>query len=238
MSHLYLIRHAQASFFSDNYDELSDLGVQQSQRLASHLIDRGMRFDHAFVGPKQRHQHTQQIVQDAYRSQAIDCPPAQQLDTFNEFAAGKVLEHGAAQWAGRDPHVAQLKQNLEDADSDTDTLRHFQFLFENVVAKWVEGQIDCDGFETWATFKTRVLEGLKRIQSEHQKGQSIAVFTSLGPIAAVLSGVTGMDDATTWRTAWRLRNASITHIVFDANRITLESLNNTGHLPPELITFR
>ncbi|MHC4996497.1 MAG: histidine phosphatase family protein [Planctomycetota bacterium] len=238
MSHLYLIRHAQASFFSDNYDALSDLGIQQSERLATHLLERGARFDHAFVGPKQRHQHTQQIVRDTFLANGAPFPDTDQLDTFNEFAAGKVLEHGVAQWAPRDPDVAQLKHNLDNANGDTDTLRHFQFLFENVVGKWVEGRVDCDGFETWAAFKTRVLEGLKHIQAEHQNGQSVAVFTSLGPIAAALAGVTGMDDATTWRTAWRLRNASVTHIVFDANRITLESLNNTGHLSPGLVTFR
>ena len=37
MSELHLVRHAQASFGSTNYDQLSDLGHQQSRFWASIL---------------------------------------------------------------------------------------------------------------------------------------------------------------------------------------------------------
>ena len=36
MSELYLVRHAQASFGADNYDQLSDHGHQQSRWLGRH----------------------------------------------------------------------------------------------------------------------------------------------------------------------------------------------------------
>ena len=42
MSELYLVRHAQASFGAANYDQLSDLGHQQSRWLGDHLGMRGM----------------------------------------------------------------------------------------------------------------------------------------------------------------------------------------------------
>ena len=37
MSELHLVRHAQASFGSDNYDQLSDLGHRQSRLLGGHF---------------------------------------------------------------------------------------------------------------------------------------------------------------------------------------------------------
>ena len=45
MAELYLIRHAQASFGAENYDQLSDLGHQQSQSLGKALADQGVSPD-------------------------------------------------------------------------------------------------------------------------------------------------------------------------------------------------
>jgi broad specificity phosphatase PhoE len=45
MSEIYLIRHGQASFGSDNYDRLSPLGVRQAQCLAKHLAKTDKSFD-------------------------------------------------------------------------------------------------------------------------------------------------------------------------------------------------
>ena len=45
MGMLYLVRHGQASFGAANYDQLSDLGQRQCQRLGKYFRDRGQRFD-------------------------------------------------------------------------------------------------------------------------------------------------------------------------------------------------
>ena len=58
MSELHLVRHAQASFGSTNYDQLSDLGHQQSRFLGEHFKLRNMHFDQLVVGDMHRHHQT------------------------------------------------------------------------------------------------------------------------------------------------------------------------------------
>ncbi|MBM3814434.1 MAG: hypothetical protein FJW20_22650 [Acidimicrobiia bacterium] len=54
MSILYVIRHGQASFLSENYDRLSELGERQSRLLGEHWLSRGRRFDQVYYGPCER----------------------------------------------------------------------------------------------------------------------------------------------------------------------------------------
>ena len=66
MSELVVVRHAQASLFSDNYDQLSELGRRQSAMLGEYLLDRarahGESFDHVFTGPAVRHRDTHALA--------------------------------------------------------------------------------------------------------------------------------------------------------------------------------
>jgi broad specificity phosphatase PhoE len=54
MGTLYLVRHGQASFGADNYDQLSELGLKQSERLGAYFAAKGLQFDAAFTGTLQR----------------------------------------------------------------------------------------------------------------------------------------------------------------------------------------
>ena len=45
MGTLYLVRHGQASFGAEDYDQLSELGRRQSVRLGQYLRDKGLGFD-------------------------------------------------------------------------------------------------------------------------------------------------------------------------------------------------
>ena len=58
MGNLYLVRHGQASFGADDYDQLSELGVRQSVRLGQYLADKGLQFEAAYTGSLKRHTQT------------------------------------------------------------------------------------------------------------------------------------------------------------------------------------
>ena len=58
MSELFLIRHAQASFGAENYDQLSELGHRQSRWLGEYLSIRDIHFDHVMLGDMVRHRET------------------------------------------------------------------------------------------------------------------------------------------------------------------------------------
>ena len=55
MGTLYLVRHGQASLGAADYDQLSDLGRRQCERLGSWFRSHGVRFDAVLTGTLKRH---------------------------------------------------------------------------------------------------------------------------------------------------------------------------------------
>ncbi len=62
MGTLYLVRHGQASFGADDYDQLSELGQRQAERLGRYWAERGLRFDAVLTGTLKRHAQTWQGI--------------------------------------------------------------------------------------------------------------------------------------------------------------------------------
>ena len=58
MGTLYLVRHGQASFGAENYDQLSELGHRQSHRLGEYLASRGLQFSATIRGSLKRQADT------------------------------------------------------------------------------------------------------------------------------------------------------------------------------------
>ena len=58
MSILCLVRHAQASFLTQDYDRLSPLGHEQSRLLGEYCVRHDLHFDRAIIGPRRRHRET------------------------------------------------------------------------------------------------------------------------------------------------------------------------------------
>ena len=58
MGTLYLVRHGQASFGADDYDQLSALGRRQSVRLGEYLRGKGLTFNAVLTGTLRRHAQT------------------------------------------------------------------------------------------------------------------------------------------------------------------------------------
>jgi broad specificity phosphatase PhoE len=58
MSEVYFVRHGQASFGSDNYDQLSEKGHLQARLLGEYFASQQMQFDHILTGDMVRHRET------------------------------------------------------------------------------------------------------------------------------------------------------------------------------------
>ena len=58
MAELVLVRHGQASFGTDDYDKLSELGWRQSRWLGEYFRERGTAFDLVVRGSLRRHAET------------------------------------------------------------------------------------------------------------------------------------------------------------------------------------
>jgi broad specificity phosphatase PhoE len=152
MAQIYLVRHGQASFGSQNYDQLSDLGQQQAQHLGRWWAQRELNIGRIVTGGMQRHQQTALACISTLQSQE-----ASQTDTsawhtdadFNEYNHHEVLARHVPEFD--DP--AAVKHFLMHTPNGKQA---FQDIFSQAVARWVSGQHDADYSETWRRFKHAV----------------------------------------------------------------------------------
>src|SRR5215831_7620657 len=104
-----LIRHAQASWGSADYDCLSALGVTQAQTLGSWLAaEPGMTYTHVVRGSLRRHAHTLELIEAAFGAAGRALPVVRVDPDWNEFDHESVLRAYAAAHAG-DPNVAAAR---------------------------------------------------------------------------------------------------------------------------------
>lgn len=238
MGQLTLVRHGQASLFGSDYDHLSALGRVQAQKLGEHWSARDVRFDAVYTGPASRQRDTATMVAKVMAERGRPWPEIVVLPELDEHDAFGLITKAVPR-LGDDPEVARLGREVAAGGGDAKARsRAFQRLFEAVMARWLEGAVDVD-VETWPDFRARVHRGLTRIVEAAPKGYRVAAFTSVGPIAVSLMAALQTSALASFRTAWRIRNASITRFAFGRGMLTLDAFNLLEHLPDaDLRTFR
>jgi broad specificity phosphatase PhoE len=236
MSMIYMIRHGQASFGKEDYDQLSPLGKKQSRLLAQHFLDTGFDPDAAYSGTMARQTGTAQEVLSAYRVARRKVPPLEMLSGFNEYNTTAIV---TALFPGMVKDDPSLNDDLPKMYVSKDS---FKRVFEGAMLRWVTGAFDTPEFESWEALKARVAESLRLIMKSHGKGKTIAVFTSGGAIAASLAHVLGISGERAMRLNWQLLNSSVSRFMYSEERVTLAGFNSIAHLElagdPTLITYR
>jgi len=227
------VRHGQASAFEDNYDRLSTLGEKQALLLGERWARHGTRIDRVFSGPRVRQQRTAEIA-----AEAGGLPPPMVLEELDEMRVEPLFREHMPELFARHAHLATLGDAMLAADGDEQRAQQFARLFEAGLALWMRGEVSALGVESWLEFRSRVRRGLSAVRSD-ARGRRIAVFTSAGPVAAAVQLAIGADDETALSLAFRVRNSSVSEFLFDANRFSLASFNETPHLhDAALVTVR
>jgi broad specificity phosphatase PhoE len=236
MSMIYMIRHGQASFGKEDYDRLSPLGKRQARILAQHLLDTGFHPDAVYSGTMARQTGTAQEVLSAYRVADRKVPELERLSGFNEYDTAAIVTALFPDMVKDDP---SLNDELPKMYASKDS---FKRIFEAAMLRWVTGEFDSPGIESWEGLKTRVAGSLRLIMESHGRGKTIAVFTSGGAIAASLAHVLGISGERAIRLNWQLVNSSVSRFMYNEERITLAGFNSFTHLElagdPSLITYR
>ncbi|RJX35363.1 MAG: histidine phosphatase family protein [Desulfarculus sp.] len=232
MSVIYLIRHGQASFGQGNYDCLSELGRRQSGITGDALRSLGLRFDAAYCGTMARQQDTARAVLDR-----LEAPPSLEVAAeFNEYESGPAIK---ALLPAMIEENSALAQAVPKMFSDR---RSFQLVYEGAMARWISGRYDIGEAESWPTFLRRVEAAVDRVRGEAGRGKNVLVFSSGGPISAVTRQALGLQDETTLRLTWMIKNASISTFFYNQRGLALSMFNSTVHLEqtgdPGLITYR
>ena len=239
MGRLFLVRHAQASFLSQNYDQLSALGETQARYLGKYWTRRGMIFDRVYAGPAHRHRRTARIAGEAYRETGEVYPEPVILEEFDEFRGDALLAQSLPQLRAKDPKIRDMHDAVQAAGDEMQKRAAFQRLFEAVVTLWVNEQIALQNVESWREFGARVNRGLARLFADSGKGANIVVFTSGGPIGVAVQRALHLSPQDTLQIMWMPRNSSWCEFLFSPDRFSLSSFNSHPHLDEDsLLTYR
>jgi broad specificity phosphatase PhoE len=211
MGTLYLVRHGQASFGADDYDQLSDLGHKQSLRVGEYFAQKGIQFDGLIAGTLRRQKQTLEgILQGMNRA-------GEHLswDGLNEYDSQAVI-------ASIYPH------KLEKPTSPEMYRHHFRLLRDGL-AQWMAGVVSPKGMPSYADFVAGVAGALDHVRAHHY-GKNVLIVTSGGPIATAVGYVLGASPEATIDLNMRVRNSSITEFAFTPKRHMLVCFNAIPHL--------
>ena len=210
MGTLYLVRHGQASFGSDNYDQLSALGQRQCERLGAYFRSRGRRFDAAITGTLVR--QTQSL--DAIATGLGGAPEPLRLPGLNEYDSHAVIS-------------ALHPQPLAKPDSPERYRQHFRILREGLAA-WMAGRTQPVGMPSYADFVAGVEAAL-----DHVRGlgdAEVLMVSSGGPISTAVGRVLGVAPEVTIDLNMRIRNSAVTEFHFNPKRHAVVTYNTLPHL--------
>lgn len=229
MATIYLIRHGQASFGKENYDQLSPRGWEQGRILGRWLAGK-VTPRAVFGGNMERHRETMEAITSGYGDKL---PDMQAVEGFNEFDHTQVVERLRPEWQDRERMARDLAAFPKPA-------RAFQQVFEEAMVRWVGGEYDDEYAETWVDFRERVITSLEQL-IEYADGGDTLVSTSGGPIAVMAQHLLQLSDRKALEMNSVIANTSVTRILHSGARRSLAVFNNYSHLEAEdasLVTFR
>jgi broad specificity phosphatase PhoE len=235
MSELYLVRHAQASFGKENYDRLSDLGVKQAKILGDYFLHLGLTFNSAYSGSMKRQTDTANTVMSRTLK---DCTKLELriAPEFNEYDSTSIIKSHLPYMTREDPSISEALTRMY-----TDR-RSFQRVFEGAMLRWISGSYQLPRLETWGEFALRVRAGVSKVMEENGRKKRIVIFSSGGPLSAVMQMALKLSDEEAMLLAWQIRNASVSTFKYNDSRVSLSSFNSVAHLEchkePDLISYR
>ena len=207
---LYLVRHGQASFGADNYDQLSDLGQRQCLQLGRYFASKGRRFEAVISGTLQRQIQSQQAIA-AGLGQATE---ALRLPGLNEYDSHAVISAVHPQPLAK-PSTPELYRH------------HFRLLRQGLAA-WMAGQTQPVGMPSYTDFVAGVAAAMDHVRSQCEG--DVLMVSSGGPIATAVGGVLGVAPEVTVELNMRIRNSAVTEFHFNPKRHALVSYNTLPHL--------
>jgi len=212
MAELYLVRHGQASFGAQNYDQLSARGEQQSLWLGEYFARQDIVFDRVICGTLRRHEQT---VDGILRGMGQAGAGYEQHAGLNEYDF-----QGLFAALGDDfPELTRLA---------TGSMRDHYRALKQVLHLWSEDRIRGPVPETWAAFQQRVEQARAAIQGSG--GQRVLAISSGGPIAVTAQQVLAAPAASAIALNLQVRNTSISQYFFNAESFQLATFNGIPHL--------
>ena len=233
MANLYLIRHGQASFGADDYDQLSDLGIEQAILTGEHLRRKMDAPCAIYSGTMTRHLETAEHSLKAFADTGLSNMTSTPL--WNEYDHQVIL-------AALDSRFATPKGIKTYLAQQTDGKAALKHMFTDAISRWIGGEHDADYAESWPQFKKRIATALNEVIEASAGQQNVLVYTSGGAISYVLLALQGLADGRFLQTNWTLANCGVTKLVVNPNRQWVATMNEHCHFEGEsfkhLLTYK
>lgn len=203
MAELLVIRHAQASFGEDNYDQLSELGHRQSELAGEALRASGWLPDRLVTGTLTRQQET--------------------LASMG-FAEAPEQHAGLNEYDFHDLLSVRFQGNVPDTVRH-DRKTHFRTLRETIL-EWQAGGL-AGARESWKQFSDRV-ENARQFATDTE-ARRVLMISSGGPIGELVKASLGAPDAQMMALNLQVKNTSWTRFFFNTSTFLLHEFNATPH---------
>ena len=225
MSRVYLVRHGQAAFGTDDYDRLTETGVAQCRQLARHWRAIGRDVDCVYSGTLQRQRESADIFVRAAAEEGAASLPVRLLPGLEEYDYPGLLAASPATTlqAGIRPDPRAFHDGLADA-----------------LRAWAAGELP--GIEPYAAFRDRCAAALTSLLGDLGRGRSAVLFGSAGSLTAAMQPALGLGDRELLRLTLTFYNSGVSSSLFDGETITIDTVNAVSHLEQpglgHLITHR
>lgn len=226
MPTVLLVRHAQASFGSDDYDVLSAVGRDQARLVAAALARRQMNVTRVGAGTARRQRETAEPF-------AVGLELPLEVDPrWNEYETEQVLAcHGRAEVGldGAGPGGREI------------TSREFQAVLDGALEDWVRSGEATAAEQSWPAFLQSRLAVLADLAAALASGEIGVVFTSGGVIAAIAAQLLGGHADLFPRLNRVLVNTGVTKLAVGEAGVSLVGFNEHVHIDDgggALLTYR
>jgi len=214
MGTLYLVRHGQASFGAENYDQLSELGHRQSHRLGEYLASRGLQFSATIRGSLKRQADTLTGIQKGMGEGASIANQETVWPGLNEYDSHAVI-------------AAIHPMPLPKPDTPALYRQHFRILRAGLT-QWMAGVTSPHGMPSYVEFVEGVASALAHVRKNTDG--NVLMVSSGGPISTAVGHVLGCPAESTIELNMRIRNTAVSEFNFNPKRMSLISFNNLPHL--------
>lgn len=225
MALVTLVRHGQASFGAEDYDQLSELGAEQAKRLGEFVMNNEEPIECLIHGTLKRHQQSVNAFLGALPYEPICVDDA----CWNEFDHRAVIR----------VYVHENPSSLADVLSKEP--ERVLPVFMKAVERWQARPTDNEYPEPWAHFAERIEQAWVHLNDVVKNYDRVWVVTSGGPIACSVINTLQMPLAHLMTLNARLVNTSLTRFLFRRDQRELLTLNEHSHVSGKyqrMLTYR
>lgn len=221
MSTLYFVRHGQASFGKEDYDQLSPLGYEQA-RITGEYLSKVTQPSIFISGTLKRQRQTLVEIKKGFSETGLKQAQFLEFKEFNEFDHKNILEVVY-------PDIrVKHKTMLESLTTCDQAFNDFQVMYKAALEKWIRN--DGSFNESFVQFNQRIGAGLKEINGLAVNGD-IVLVSSAGPISTCMQYGCELPADAAFRLCEEMVNTAISALrISSSGKAKLSYFNNFQHL--------